>query len=146
MLTGFQPQFNNTTGTEERSQPWHAMQEVQNLFKPEMPANANSGADANSQTEKTEEPLKLNSFRTSVNSATTNIADVDKAKEEPLKLNSFRTSVNSATTNIANVDENKGEEEPVKLNVDKTEEEPLKLNVFRTSVNSSTTNIADVEL
>ena len=58
------------------------MQEVQNLFKPEMSAaldaNAESGADATLQTTKTEEePLKLNLFRTALNSASTNIANVE---------------------------------------------------------------------
>ena len=58
------------------------MQEVQNLFKPEMPAaleaNAESGADASSQTNRMEEePLKRNSFRVIVNSASTNIANVE---------------------------------------------------------------------
>jgi hypothetical protein len=56
------------------------MQEVQNLFKPEAPAaNAESGADASAQTEKIEEePLKLNLFRTNLNAATTNIANVEE--------------------------------------------------------------------
>ncbi|KAF8847966.1 hypothetical protein BDZ45DRAFT_811164 [Acephala macrosclerotiorum] len=74
------PQSTGTTATEERSQPWQAMQEVQNLFKPEMPAaNAESGADASLQTEKIEnEPLKLNLFRSNLNAATTNIANVEE--------------------------------------------------------------------
>ena len=56
------------------------MHEVQNLFKPEMPtANAESDADASSQTDKIdEEPLKLNLFRTNLNAATTNIANVEE--------------------------------------------------------------------
>ena len=73
---GSQPQSTSTTATEERSQPWQAMQEVQNLFKPEMPAasdaKAGSGPDATE-----EEPLKLNLFRTALNSASTNIANVE---------------------------------------------------------------------
>ncbi|KAF1934775.1 hypothetical protein EJ02DRAFT_362958, partial [Clathrospora elynae] len=75
-----QPQFTSTTATEERSQPWKSMQEVQNLFKPEMSAaNAESGADASAQTDKIEEePLKLNLFRTNLNAATTNIANVEE--------------------------------------------------------------------
>ena len=78
-LTGFQPP-STSTATEQRSQPWQAMQEVQNLFKPEMAAaNAESGADASSQTDKIEEePLKLNLFRTNLNAATTNIANVEE--------------------------------------------------------------------
>ena len=56
------------------------MQEVQSLFKPEMPAaNAESGADASAQTDKIEEePLKLNLFRSNLNAATTNIANVEE--------------------------------------------------------------------
>lgn len=42
-------------------------------------ANAESGADASSQTEKIEEePLKLNLFRSTLNAATTNIANVEE--------------------------------------------------------------------
>ncbi|KUJ15315.1 uncharacterized protein LY89DRAFT_686084 [Mollisia scopiformis] len=74
------PQSTSTV-TEQRAQPWQAMQEVQSLFKPEMPAaTAQSGADATSETEKIEDkPLKLNLFRQNLNAATTNIADL---KEE----------------------------------------------------------------
>lgn len=58
------------------------MQEVQTLFKPEMSAaldaNAESGADASSQSNKIEEePVKLNSSRILANSATTNVANVE---------------------------------------------------------------------
>lgn len=55
------------------------MQEVQSLFRPEtLEANAQSGADASSETEKIEDkPLKLNLFRQNLNAATTNIADVE---------------------------------------------------------------------
>ncbi|EED16910.1 hypothetical protein TSTA_019710 [Talaromyces stipitatus ATCC 10500] len=71
-----------TTTTQERSQPWQAMQEVQTLFKPAMSAaNAESGADASSQRDMLgEKPLKLNLFRENLNSATTNIADVVEEK------------------------------------------------------------------
>ncbi|KAF9699584.1 hypothetical protein EKO04_002696 [Ascochyta lentis] len=74
------PQFTNTTATEERAQPWKAMQEVQNLFKPEVATtNAESGADVTAQNEKIEdEPLKFNLFRTNLNAATTNIANVEE--------------------------------------------------------------------
>lgn len=65
----------NNTASEERAQPWQQMNEVQNLFKPEVPAtlgaNGNAGAD-----KVEEEPLKLNLFRTALNAASTNIADV----------------------------------------------------------------------
>ncbi|KAI9761285.1 MAG: hypothetical protein M1835_008196 [Candelina submexicana] len=72
------PQSINTTATGQRSQPWQTMQEVQNLFKPDVPAaNAEAGADATAQTDKIEEePLKLNLFRTNLNAATTNVANV----------------------------------------------------------------------
>ena len=55
------------------------MQEVQNLFKPEGPAlEANADVDANAEPSKIqEEPLKLNLFRTALNSASTNIGDVE---------------------------------------------------------------------
>ncbi|KAJ4374650.1 hypothetical protein N0V86_007523 [Didymella sp. IMI 355093] len=66
---------NINSATEERSQPWQKVQEVQNLMKPEMPAaNAEAGADASTKTD--EEPLKLNLFRIALNASTTNIADV----------------------------------------------------------------------
>ncbi|KAJ5588640.1 hypothetical protein N7537_011318 [Penicillium hordei] len=70
----------NTTATEERSQPWQAMHEVQNLFKPEISAacdaNADLAADAESKTE--DEPLKLNLLRAQFNSARSNIANVEE--------------------------------------------------------------------
>jgi hypothetical protein len=76
-----QPQSTNTTTTEGRSQPWKAMQEVQNLFKPEMPsapdANADLAANAESN-EIEEEPLKLNLLRAQFNSARSNIANVEE--------------------------------------------------------------------
>jgi hypothetical protein len=63
------------TATEERSQPWQAMQEVQNLFKPEMPA----ARDADAESNKTEdEALKLNLLRAQFNSARSNIANVEE--------------------------------------------------------------------
>jgi hypothetical protein len=53
----FQPQSANTTATEERYQPWQAMQEVQNLFKPEMPVAHDANADlaADTESNKTED-------------------------------------------------------------------------------------------
>ncbi|KAK8149958.1 hypothetical protein G3M48_004902 [Beauveria asiatica] len=60
-----------TITTDERTQPWKQMKEVQNLFKPDAPA-----ANAESSQNDDEEPLKLNMFRTSLNAATTNIANV----------------------------------------------------------------------
>ncbi|KGO75727.1 hypothetical protein PITC_029740 [Penicillium italicum] len=75
------PQSANTTATEERSQPWKAMQEVQNLFKPDMSvahdANADLAADAASN-EAEDEPLKLNLLRAQFNSARSNIANVEE--------------------------------------------------------------------
>ncbi|PQE23411.1 hypothetical protein CJF30_00010492 [Rutstroemia sp. NJR-2017a BBW] len=73
-------QSTSTTTSTERSQPWQAMKEVQNLSKPDAPAaNAESGADASAQTDKIdEEPLKLNLFRSNLNAATTNIANVEE--------------------------------------------------------------------
>lgn len=62
------------------------MQEVQNLFKPDvLAANAESGADATAQTDKIdEEPVKLNFFRSNLNTAntaTTNIANVEEEQQ-----------------------------------------------------------------
>ncbi|KAJ5669199.1 hypothetical protein N7462_010269 [Penicillium macrosclerotiorum] len=75
------PESVNTTATEKRSQPWQAMQEVQNLFKPEMPAARDANADPAADTES------------------------DKTEDEPLKLNLLRAQFNSARSNIANVEE-----------------------------------------
>ncbi|RHZ43565.1 uncharacterized protein CDV56_101451 [Aspergillus thermomutatus] len=69
------PQSTNTTATEERSQPWKAMQEVQNLFKPEMAAAPDANAESN---EIEEEPLKLNLLRLQFNSARSNIANAEE--------------------------------------------------------------------
>ena len=81
-LTGSQHQSTSTTATEERLQPWKALQEVQALFKPEMPGaldgNAESGADAGSQmNESGEEPLRFHLARHVINTPSTNIANVE---------------------------------------------------------------------
>ncbi|GKZ65623.1 hypothetical protein AnigIFM50267_009393 [Aspergillus niger] len=62
-----------STAPQERAQPWKAMQEVQNLFKPEVPAAAET-ADKVEE----EEPLKLNLLRAQFNSARSNIANVEE--------------------------------------------------------------------
>lgn len=49
------------------------MQEVQNLFKPEVPAAAETADKAEE-----EEPLKLNLLRAQFNSARSNIANVEE--------------------------------------------------------------------
>lgn len=57
------------------------MQEVQNLFKPEMPAVRDAEVDlaADAESNKTEdEPLKLNLLRAQFNSARSNIANVEE--------------------------------------------------------------------
>ncbi|EEP82157.1 predicted protein [Uncinocarpus reesii 1704] len=71
------PQSTTTTAVDERSQPWQAMQEVQNLFKPETDANPELAANAESN-KIDEEPLKLNFLRTNLNAARTNIANVEE--------------------------------------------------------------------
>ncbi|RDH23903.1 SUR7/PalI family protein [Aspergillus niger] len=62
-----------STAPQERAQPWKAMQEVQNLFKPEVPAAAETADKAEE-----EEPLKLNLLRAQFNSARSNIANVEE--------------------------------------------------------------------
>ncbi|GFF57209.1 hypothetical protein IFM51744_09128 [Aspergillus udagawae] len=69
------PQSTNTAATEERAQPWKAMQEVQNLFKREMAAAPDANAESN---EIDEEPLKLNLLRLQFNSARSNIANAEE--------------------------------------------------------------------
>ncbi|GKZ31778.1 hypothetical protein AbraIFM66950_000627 [Aspergillus brasiliensis] len=69
------PQSTSTT-SQERSQPWKAMHEVQNLFKPEVPAAADTNAESDQAEE--EEPLKLNLLRAQFNSARSNIANVEE--------------------------------------------------------------------
>ncbi|PWY80092.1 hypothetical protein BO83DRAFT_435126 [Aspergillus eucalypticola CBS 122712] len=75
-FTGFmhkqRPQ-STSTAPQERAQPWKAMQEVQNLFKPEVPAAAETADKAEE-----EEPLKLNLLRAQFNSARSNIANVEE--------------------------------------------------------------------
>ncbi|OJJ72710.1 hypothetical protein ASPBRDRAFT_42433, partial [Aspergillus brasiliensis CBS 101740] len=66
----------STSTTQERSQPWKSMQEVQNLFKPEVPAAADTNAESDQAEE--EEPLKLNLLRAQFNSARSNIANVEE--------------------------------------------------------------------
>ncbi|OOQ89348.1 hypothetical protein PEBR_27541 [Penicillium brasilianum] len=66
--------------TEERSQPWKTMPEVQNLYQPE-PAPRDANADIAADTESKEiedEPLKLNGLKLQFNSARSNIANVEE--------------------------------------------------------------------
>ncbi|OXN27035.1 hypothetical protein CDV57_04237 [Aspergillus fumigatus] len=69
------PQFSSTTANEEGSQPWKMMQEIQNLFKPEMAAALEANAESN---EIDEESLELELARLQFNPARPNIVNAEE--------------------------------------------------------------------